>query len=777
MKKALKGEPAAQLLTPLGYDDESRLFYCADQSLAFGFVCRPLSAGDDKAADRLNVLLKDDWPPDTIMQFCLIASDNLRSELAEMLHLREGLKDPFLAELIHRRAAFLEKGARRPVVERTGLRVRNFQLVATVKIPIGEPMPALADFELARSVRIRTKAALQLLGFHPITMTAQRWLEVMGPLLNRSHLASWRRDGGADYDPESTLAAQVWDYDSCVTPDEKGLRLGVKGNEDYVRTFSIKRMPARLPFGAASNLIGDLWEGTRGIRTPFVLTANLFFPDAHNTKEGINTSSQWVDHQAFGQMMKWIPRLGERKRDFDILKNSLNEGDRPLKIYLGLSLYTDSADEIEAVSASVQAYWSEIGFSLLPDHFISLPAWLTMLPLGGEKEAVRDLMRHKTMTSRQAVALLPIFGDWRGTGTPMFNLVSRNGQLMSVSPYDSGTNFNLCIAAASGSGKSFLTNELILSALSMGGQVWVIDVGRSYEKLCDILGGDFVHFGQDTNAKLNPFPLVSTWEEDEDVLVSLVAAMAAPTDGLNDLQTQWLKKAMREIWDQIGKEMTVHDIVERLRSASEVDGDLRLRDMADQLYSFSNNGQYGKYFNGDNNVTFKSRFTVLELEELKGRRHLQQVVLLQLIFQIQQEMYLGERGRPKIVIIDEAWDLLGHGDVAKFIEHGYRRFRKYGGCAVTITQGVNDLYAAATGRAIVENSANLYLLGQKPEAIEQLRGQGKLPLTDGGYDLLKTVHTDPGKYSEIFLLTDYGSGVGKLVVDQFIDLAPVQRLP
>ena len=103
-------------------------------------------------------------------------------------------------------------------------------------------------------------------------------------------------------------------------------------------------------------------------------------------------------------------------------------------------------------------------------------------------------------------------------------------------------------------------------------------------------------------------------------------------------------------------------------------------------------GEYGRFFNGHNNIRFKNRFTVLELEELKGRKHLQQVVLLQLIYQIQQEMYLGEQDRRKIVFIDEAWDLLTQGDVGKFIETGYRRFRKYGGSAVTVTQSVNDLY-------------------------------------------------------------------------------------
>jgi len=209
--------------------------------------------------------------------------------------------------------------------------------------------------------------------------------------------------------------------------------------------------------------------------------------------------------------------------------------------------------------------------------------------------------------------------------------------------------------------------------------------------------------------------------------------------------------------------MTVDDLAQALLDAS----DRRIQDLGEQLYAFTRLGEYGRYFNGKNTVCFNNDFTVLELEELKGRKHLQQVVLLQLIYQIQQAMYLGERDRPKIVIIDEAWDLLTLGDAATFMEHGYRRFRKYGGSAITITQSVNDLYRTTTGRAIVENSAHMLLLGQKSESIEALRTEKKLSLSDAGYQLLKTVHTEPGLYSEIFLLTERGSGIGRLVVDPF----------
>jgi len=124
-------------------------------------------------------------------------------------------------------------------------------------------------------------------------------------------------------------------------------------------------------------------------------------------------------------------------------------------------------------------------------------------------------------------------------------------------------------------------------------------------------------------------------------------------------------------------------------------------------------GANGKYFSGANTVDFANRFTVLELEELKGRKHLQRVVLLHAIYQIQQAMYLGDRDCRKIVIIDEAWDLLSEGDVAKFIEAAYRRVRKYNGSAIAITQSPLDLEQSQTGRAVRENSAWHVYLGQK----------------------------------------------------------------
>jgi conjugal transfer ATP-binding protein TraC len=142
------------------------------------------------------------------------------------------------------------------------------------------------------------------------------------------------------------------------------------------------------------------------------------------------------------------------------------------------------------------------------------------------------------------------------------------------------------------------------------------------------------------------------------------------------------------------------------------------------------------------------------------------VVLVQLIAIIQRSMYLGDPSRLKLLIVDEGWDLITSGVEGKFIERGVRQLRKYRGGAVLILQSVNDLYKTSVGEAIAENTANKFLLGQTPEAVDALIKTGRLSLGEGAGDLIKTVHTVKGEYSEIFVYTRNGGGIAKLIVDR-----------
>ena len=723
---------ASQLFSILAYDAEDGLFLTEDRSLSFGFICQPLSGADPAVADRVNVLLNQDWPVDTLLQVSLWTSPDIDATLALMQVRRIAQQQPFHQDMLRATVEFLGQGAQSALEGTAGIRLRRMQVLVTVKLPMAGAMPTESDIRRAAELRLSTFQSLGTIGLRPETLGSDHYVRLLSTMLNWSPDAGWHDQITPECDPTLLIRDQLFDFDNSLRVDARGLWLG----EKRVKTLSVKRYPDRIHFGSAVAYLGDVLSGTRGIRQNTILTLTLHYPDAEDTRASLDAKRQWVVNQAYGPILKFLPQLGIRKHNFDTLFDAFMDGDRPVRAYFGAVLFCDAEDEAQAVS-NARVYFRELGFQLMEDKYFCLPFFLNCLPFGADRMAIRDSNRYRTLGTRHAIPLLPLFADWPGTGTPTLNFVSRNGQMVNVSLFDSGSNYNCCIAAQSGSGKSFLANEIIVNYLGEGARIWVIDVGRSYQNLCETLDGDFMAFSADKPICLNPFELVRSWEEEADVVAGLVTAMAAPTEKLSDYQTAGLKRVLKSVWDAQGQSMTVDDIAKALCAEQ----DQRLTDVGEQLFPFTTQGEYGRFFNGQNNVRFTNDFTVLELEELKGRKHLQQVVLLQLIYQIQQEMYLGERDRPKIVIIDESWDLLGMGDAATFMEHGYRRFRKYGGAAVTITQSVNDLYRSPTGRAIVENSANMYLLGQKAEAIEALKAERRLPLSEGGYALLKTVHT------------------------------------
>ena len=764
----MPGDYTARLSTVypvLAYDSENALFLKSgsrSSDLCFGFVSEPMCGGDESISDRLEVFLNSDFPANTRVQFSLAGSPAIERLLSENAATAVSLPpESFLRRIIENKNDFLRSGTRKPLPGMAAP-VRNFLLVITVSVPLRGIRPDDADIAEVSRLRVSLEEVLKTAGIRAEPFSDSKFLEALTPFFNKSPESSWTAGGPMAVNPEMLLADQLLDFDSGVRVFQDHLEAGGY----YVNTFSVKRYPDFVFFGQARRYQSDLLTGTRGIRVPFIMTGTVMAGDSGKLRSGLGARRQWAVNQAYGPLMKFMPRLAVKKRGLDLICEEMENGSRPLK--LCLSLITFAGDENEAVSvrSQVRSYFRENGFEMIPDRYVCLPVFLNALPFGADPESARGLMRYRTFTTREILPLLPLFGDSAGTGQSVLNLISRSGQLMNLSLYDSATNFNLCIAAQSGSGKSFLVNELLVSFLARGAVCYVIDVGRSYEKLAEFLGGTFLSFGLGSGVSLNPFCCVRNYDEEADMLNGLLAAMLAPTEKLTDFQGASLKRTLRELFMKHGTALTPDLLADSLNASP----DQRIRDLGTQLFPFTSGGEYGRFFAGGNSMAFSGRLTVLELEELKGRKHLQQVVLLQLIYQIQQDMYLGERDRPKILIIDEAWDLLRNGDTASFIETGYRRFRKYGGAAVTVTQSVNDLYDSPAGLAIMENSAHMYLLGQKAETVDRLREHSRRPLSPGGYDLLRSVHTEPGAYSEIFVISGGGSAIGRLVVDPFRQL-------
>lgn len=761
---------ACQFCPVQAYDEQSKLFLCDDSTLGVAFECVPLAGGDQHTKERIEQLVAGDYPPGTIMQFFLYRSPDIEPQLNALARIRQDHMDGPLAGVVKQRIDFLRAHTKKNIHGRSFSggdydcgRIQESRLIVSIKIPFEGKEPNESDVVLTKTWETKTESALSSVGLWPLALSASRYIRLMQSIINWSPNASWRSMSVmGEWEEDKTISAQIFDPTTdLVIADKSTLQLG---EHCFVKVMSAKRIPDAFFFTEAMKYVGNTMGGNDKLTINYAVCCNVFFPVTQSEKSKLETKRTWTVNQAVGPMLKFVPVLADKKHSFDILSESFQKGAKPIRMTFSVLLFSDSRKAVERAAVSAQSYWDTMHFHLMEDYFITAPMFQNCLPLCAEKEAVFHLDRYKTMTTRELPVLLPVFGEWKGTGTFHVALISRNGQLMSLSLHDSDTNKNAVIAAESGSGKSFLLNEIIVSYLSEGAQVWVIDAGKSYKKLNEQLDGDFLQFDEASKICLNPFELIDDWKEDEDTISALIAAMASEKEKLSDFQMAGLKQILKRLWETKGQAMTVDDIAAECLGHTEQ----RMHDIGQQLFSFTSKGGYGQYFHGHNTMRFENPFTVLELDELQGRTHLRQVVLMQLIFQIQREMYLGERNRKKIMIIDEAWDLIKSGPVSVFIEHGFRKFRKYGGSAIIATQSLNDLYENPVGRAIAENANMMLLLGQKPETIASIRDSGRLVLSEAGFNLLSTVASVGGVYSEIFVKSGHtGVGVGRLIVSNF----------
>jgi conjugal transfer ATP-binding protein TraC len=300
------------------------------------------------------------------------------------------------------------------------------------------------------------------------------------------------------------------------------------------------------------------------------------------------------------------------------------ESGHPLvRAYCGINLYSDEKNVKRAVEY-VRALWRRNGFRASAEKYIPLPAFIASLPMAYSPTMDppgKGLQRATTMHSLNAASLAFVQGDWAGNsptlGGPL--LISRRGQLATFNLLESATNYNFIVVAASGSGKSFFSQDIIVDFLAQQGLVRVIDVGRSYWRTCERLGGQNLVFDPKHPVSLNPFTGLATLADLHEmlpVLKTMIRQMAWPLQ-LEENTPPWeyqaIEAALVAAWEEKGEAAELRDAYEWLLQY----GDERARDLAFQLAPYAI-GRHAPWFTGPRGVSFDNPLAIIELEELNS---------------------------------------------------------------------------------------------------------------------------------------------------------------
>ena len=737
------------------------------------------------ANEDMSLLLREifrDAPVGTGIQISLFGSPDIRqwlsafASIVQPARLETDDQRALIRKMTANRVSMYKHGTEYPLISSRPNTLRTFRAVLSVVIPANE----ISQSVIKKAVDLRATQVSKLKTYHQFDRVwqAEDLIQWVRTLINPD---SDNLENPIHYDDGQLLRYQMVEHDTVAHVGENGIRITASnGVRRHALAWSVQGYPSTFDLYQAEEFLGDATRGSLGYPCPFVITFGAEIIDYEKDKNLTQIASARAIQLANSPMGKFMPELGKRADDWSIMQHAYDNGSGALHCYHQI-LLLPLPDQIAQASEAVTAIWRSAGFAVSNDVYMQVQSLMASLPMSLSPTFVRDLkvaQRFSTKTFDNAANMLPVLGEWRGCGRPVIPFIGRHGQVMGVNLFDNPSgNYNAIVVGTSGSGKSAFLNELARRYLAMGARIWIIDVGKSYEKFCHAMGGQFVEFGKDSGIVLNPWTMIDDINDDMPMIKPLFAQMISPSRALTDYESSQLEIALRAVWTAKGSSASVDDLAyELLNNCAtgrmehdnpniEPSCDPRIRDMGVQLASYCEGGQYARYFAGRHTINFNSNLVVLELEELNSKKDLQLVVLFVLMYQITHEMYLAPREQPKIVIMDEAWDLMTGGSTGDFIEAGYRRSRKYGGSFITGTQGIDDYDRSPSSKAALANADWMFLLRQKPESIQKMEKGDSLAFTQDMLDKVKSIRTEQGSYSEVFISagqTGYGIGIVKM---------------
>ena len=760
MKTPLKetlfeGHPLSHVLPYVAYDPTNGLF-SGSSTLGFAIESIPLVGGDESLQKQILSLFQEDLSEGHSIQ-CLLWADPRCDPYLQAWRTKRNTSDPLLREIAAKRVEYFEK-----------IRVSSPRLYRFI-FSYSAPVEAQRYDQQIAALKAKKEKILKLMKSlsYSWCWTPQDFLDTIGGLLNVSQKGTLQK---RQWNKHETLSNQLT-TGGKLSIEETGLKWQTD-TETLFKSYRVVDFPDEWSLQQMSQLIGDPFRDAYRIDTPFYLHYGVHCPSSSKVEGEFWRRSQVIEKQGrSSSLVRMIPKLAEELQECDHVRRKLHQGERFVWTQLSAGIWGE-ATKINSAEQALKSLFRIHHFSLAENRCVHFPQYLATLPMTWAEyaPALKNLNLLRTTLTTETANFVPIQGEWMGTPSPGMLMVGRRGQLLNWNPFDNPSgNYNISVVGRSGSGKSVFMQDLLLNGLSTGARVFILDVGRSYEKMCSLVGGQHIQFTKDSQLCLNPFSHVSLQDEearhdDFSCIKAIVAMMAKPLEGTTDYENALIQDAIKGCWQQKGCNSTISDVSYWLKDQN----DESAKCLGLMLSPFGKDGIYGKYFEGKNNVNFTNPCVLIELEELKEKKDLQSVILQLFIMAITSLAFFGDRKTPFYICIDEAWDLLRGKQTGVFIETLARRLRKYNGSLVVGTQTLEDFFATPGALAAYQNSDWQCMLSQKTGLLRRLAADKKIDFDEGMITALESVSTRHGEYSEVMIVdANRNYSIARLMLDPF----------
>jgi conjugal transfer ATP-binding protein TraC len=581
------------------------------------------------------------------------------------------------------------------------------------------------------------------------------WLE--SPVLSAipEKISEWNRipliEDMATISPEKVLT-EIYNEDHKLTKEE-ALELRETESEYKEALAYVKDMmaPAMMRIDATKLQIGDTY--IRTIFTyayPDVLEGNWLSPLINwDIKFDVSMFVYPVDSARVMKFLrkrltqlrsnlamnrdKWLisdPHLDAQIQDVEELQVSLTRGqEKYFHLALYITTYAESEEEMKKVSNQLDVMLAGRNILTKQTYLRAEQGFVATGPFARDEVNV-----FRNISTKGLSTTFPFTSNSLSQDDGIFYGINTHNNSLIIFDRFSSENANMCVFAKSGWGKSFAVKLEILRSLMMGTDVIVLDPENEYKALVDTVWGTYLNISLNSNEKINPFDLPRGLKDTEahpgdllrTAIVSMIGLVRLMLGEITPTEEAILEKALITTYSLKG--ITMEDdnaegkdipLMKDLHSVLEtMDGAHGLTERLEKYVFWV----FAWVFSQPTNVNLKDGLVVFSVRDLDDiLRPIAMYILLNYVWNVARS---SERRR--MLVVDEAWNIMQYEDSAKFLFGLVKRARKYGLGVTTITQDVEDFMGSSYGKAIVTNSSIQLLLKQSPASIDVLQNIFKL---------------------------------------------------
>ncbi len=429
--------------------------------------------------------------------------------------------------------------------------------------------------------------------------------------------------------------------------------------------------------------------------------------------------------------------------DAEEMRDKLQVGEeRFFRFGLYFTVYANSHEELEFVSHKVE--------SMLGQQLVYSKAATSQQEQGLNSvvpQMVDQLQIRRNMSTGAISTSFPFTSADLSQDTGILYGINMHNSGLVIFDRFSLENGNSVVFAKSGAGKSFAVKLEALRSLMFGTEIFIIDPENEYERMCDAVAGAYVRLSLNSSTRINPFdlPQVVDTEESDNALRSnlitlhgllrlmmggaqaqLIGGSSTLMPALSPAEESDLDAALIDTYAKAGITQdplthtspppTIADLYDTLLHMGGSGPQL-----AQRLRKYTS-GTFAGIFSQQSNININNPLVVFNVRDLEDE--LRPVAMYIVLNYIWNKTKSDQRKR--ILIVDEAWQLMKYEDSANFLFSLAKRARKYNLGITTITQDVEDFMGSRMGRAIVANASMQLLLKQSPSAIDVLSDVFKL---------------------------------------------------